>query len=186
MVANLRNLVLFSALTALALVTWFLARPATESVSPTRSSAEMPQGYYLIDAVLFGTNDSGRIHYRVEADRVNQKAQGSDFELDGVHVEWTPEADVRWDLSAAQGVLAEDRSYLRFPSVVRMVSTADDTPTVIETSMLSVAMDDYVATTEADVLMMRGQATITATGLRADLDDDHLLLKTNATIRYYR
>lgn len=185
--ASPRNLLLFAILAGGALLTFLLARVSAERDAATADAGAAPQGYYLLGAVIHRTDDEGRLSYRILAERVEQEAEGADFVFEGMRVEYTPDANVRWDVSAARGFADADHDALRLTEGVRLVyaAEADQDETIFETNELHLDAADRYATTNQLVTMQRGSAVMTATGLALDLDTDEWKL-ANVTIRVSR
>jgi len=174
MAVNPRNLLLTIMLAGGALATWVLARVSGEPEAPIADPGPAPQGYYLLGAVMHGTDDEGRLNYRILADRVEQEAEGEDFVLNGMSVEYMPDSNVRWDIFATRGFTDAGRDALRLTDGVRLVyaAAADQDETVFETSELRLHAGGYYASTNQLVTMRRGPSTVVATGLELDLDTD--------------
>lgn len=193
--ANPRNLLLFTILAGSALATWVLARVSAERGAPVADAGPAPQGYYLLGAVMYQTDDDGRLFYRILADRVEQEAEGEDFVLEGMRVEYTPESNVRWNVSAARGFADADRNALRLTEGVRLVYAADAgrDETIFETTELHLDAGGRYATTNQAVTMQRGSSVMTAPGgLELNLNTDEWKLAShdsndsNVTIRASR
>jgi LPS export ABC transporter protein LptC len=173
-----RNLLLFSILAAAALLTWVLARNTeqeAETVIDDRRSA--PQGYYLKNAVLSETDDTGAILFRVQAERVEHESRESGFNLEEVRVEYGAETTVSWRLTAARGTMTPDGDQLDLQSVrVRAEAQpeADKEPEVLvfETRGLTVDLRARTAATSEQVRMRKGQCEFNARGLNVDLNRD--------------
>lgn len=179
--ANPRNLLLFTILAGSALATWVLARVSAERGAPIADAGPAPQGYYLLGAVMYRTDDEGRLFYRILADRVEQEAEGEEFVLEGMRVEYTPESNVRWNVSAARGFADADRDALRLTEGVRLVyaAEADQDETVFETNELHLNAGDYFASTSQPVTMTKGDLLATAKGLELNLNTDEWKLGSN-------
>lgn len=183
MAANPRNLLLALILAGGALATWVLTLVSTEQATPTGDQGPAPQGYYLLGAVMQRTDDQGRLAYRILADRVEQEAEGADLVLEKMRVEYTPDSNVRWNVSAARGFADADREALRLTDGVRLVYApdADQEETVFETSELQ--LDEYLASTNQPVTMRRGRLLVTASGLELNLNTDEWKLQRDVTVR---
>jgi LPS export ABC transporter protein LptC len=170
------------------LATWVLARVAEQSNPPTVDSGPSLQGYYLLGATLLGTNEQGQVDYRIIADRVEQQEDGEDLVLTKMSVEYTPDTDVRWNISAARATAREHLDVLELQEEVRLVYVADaeQDETVFETSSLRLVADQFSATSDQPVTMRKGRADITATGLELDLETDFWKLESDVAIRFAR
>jgi LPS export ABC transporter protein LptC len=188
MTGNTRNLLLFLSLAGAALATWVLARVAEQPNAPTVDPGPSLQGYYLLGATLLGTDDQGQVDYRIIADRVEQQADGEALVLTKMSVEYTPDRDVRWNISAARGTAHESLDVLELQEEVRLVYAADagQDETVFETSSLRLVADQFFASSDQPITMRKGRASITATGLELDLETDFWKLESDVAIRSTR
>lgn len=179
--ANPRNLLLFAILAGGALLTFLLARVSADRDAATADPGAAPQGYYLLGAVIHRTDDEGGLAYRILAERVEQEAEGADFVFEGMRVEYTPDANVRWDVSAARGFADADHDALRLTEGVRLVyaAEADQDETIFETNELHLDAGAYFASTNQPVTMRKGRLSVTAKGLELDLDTDEWRLGSN-------
>ena len=174
MAGNARNLLLFIILAGGALVTWVLARVTQETAAPITDSGPAPQGYYLIDAVMNSTNEEGRLTYRILAQRVEQEGEGENFVLDRMSVEYTPDTDVQWDVSAERGLADADLDTLHLEKDVQLAyrPRGDQDETVFQMNGLELHADEFRATTNQQVTGRMGQNMLTASGLDLDLKSD--------------
>lgn len=187
MAVHPRNLVLFIVLAVAAVGTWMLARePAGPTATRTQREA-VPEGYYMTGAVIHGTDEQGHTFYWLYADRVEQEAENDDFVLDGIRVEYAPDANVHWKIAASRGVAPASREFFDLLGDVRLTSAAEsgqDT-TSIEAGQLRLYPDELRAVSEGQIDFRKGQSDLTATGLELDLDTDDYTL-ANARIRSTR
>jgi LPS export ABC transporter protein LptC len=188
MAVNPRNLLLTIMLAGGALATWVLARVSGEPEAPIADPGPAPQGNYLLDAVMHRTDDNGRLSHRILADRVEQETEDAEFVLEGMRVEYSPDSNVHWNVSAARGFADADRDALRLTEGVRLVYTTDAgrDETIFETNELHLDAEGRYATTNQLVTMQRGSSVMTATGLELDLNIDEWKLDSNVTIRASR
>ena len=183
-----RKLLLFAALSGAALVTWVLGRIAEEPAATRVDRGPESQGYYLIDAMMQGTDDEGRVFYNVYAERVEQQTDDEDFVLRQMRVEYAPETDVNWSISAALASADQSLESLQLQQDVRLVYVPDahQEQTIFETDALRLHAEDFLATTDRRVTMRKGRAEITATGLELDMKTDFFQLGADVTIRTTR
>lgn len=178
-----RNVIGVSVLVALAAVTWLFSRPATEDAARQRVAEDSNPGYYLRNATLFGTDADGRIYYRMIADRIEQSVAGDELLLHGLRVEYEPEFEVNWTLSARKGRAERGDDVLNLSDGVLLTNTAapEGRATVIETPSLTLDTARSMATTADAVVVSHGRTTFRATGLTADLARDQLELHSNVS-----
>ncbi len=188
MAANARNLLLFTTLAGAALLTWVFARVTDDPGPPGIDPEPSPESYYLLGALLSFTNDEGQIYYRVRAERVEQQADDDSFVLADISVEYVPETDIHWNITAARGVAPASRDMLHLQENVRLAYAPDATQeeTVFETDELRLYTDDFLATTDQPITMRRGGSEVSATGLELDLESDFWNLSSDVTINFKR
>ena len=180
-----RNVLLFLALAGAALATWIVAREPVADTTGTTGRAPPSRSYYLTGAVVHGTDDDGRIYYRIFADRIEQQEKGDDLWLYDLSVRYSPETDVSWEISAARGRASSDRDFIELLDSVRFAGTghAGDSDTVLETSELQLYLDEFRATSSAQIHMRKGRSAVSAKGLELDLETDDWRLVSDVSIR---
>jgi len=183
---NARNVILLGVLSGVALYTWLEGRPSTTVSLPQPPVAPTPSGYYLRNATLLGTDEEGRVSYRVFAAGLEQASLDAALILERVRVEYDPQTGIRWHLTAEQGFAPSDQSYLDLLHGVRLVNEPESgrDPVTIETESLRLEPESYIASTEGEVWMRRGKADFRAQGIRADLKQDHLEFQSNVSARF--
>lgn len=180
---SFRNTVALLALAAAAAASWYFSRPQDAAPEGRTDTAGPPLGYYLRDATLLGTDESGRLIFRAHAAEAVQARDEAMLELTDVSIEYRDEQAVGWSITAERAVTPDDRSYLDLEQV-RLANDAeadadtDPEPMIIETASLRLDPAEYVASTEADVRIRVGDATLEGTGLRARLREDFVELKS--------
>jgi LPS export ABC transporter protein LptC len=188
MTGNTRNLLLFVSLAGAAIATWFLARVAEQPEAPSFDRGPSLQGYYLLGATLLGTDDDGQVFYRVKAASVEQQAEGDEFVLSEMSVEYAPDTDIHWDISAAKGTASEDLHVLELQDEVRLVYVpdADQDETVFEMTELRLFADEFLATTDQPISMRTRGADLTAMGLNLNLKTNDWNLGPDVKTRFTR
>ena len=176
-----RNTVVTLLLALVAAATWF-ATWQRQSQAPAieRSVDTRPLGFYVRGARMTGTDDAGRVTYRVLAERLDERPDEERLELAGVNVEYRPPDDVAWSISAASGSTPKDGSRLDLAGTVevRSVPTDGSEPRIISTESLRFWPDTSKVETDAPVRFRLGDWHIDAVGLRADLKGDTLKLES--------
>jgi lipopolysaccharide export system protein LptC len=175
-----RNIGLVAFLVSAAIATWLLGQPLPGGDAVSDAAASGPLGYYLTDAVLLGTDDEGRIFYRVHARQVEQSANELELELVQVRVEYRDSENVEWHVSADRAAAPTDGSHLDLYGNVRLVSMpqAGSTATVIETEKMRFEPAHYFASTDVPVVVAVGDNQLRAEGLKAYLKDDRVELES--------
>lgn len=186
MAAKLRNILLFTILGGIALASWILNRQP-DRIAVGRAGLEpLPLGYYLRDATLENFDADGKALYTVHAAILEQASADDDLVLRQVRVEYEPDADVHWQLSAGLGSAPSDGAHLDLADGVRLSNEPDSgsEPTVIETEALRLDGHEFLARSDRQVTVRRGKSELLAAGLEAHLKDDRLELP-NVRGRFY-
>jgi LPS export ABC transporter protein LptC len=164
---------------AAGLVLWLWRSPREEvSDNPTRANGNAPEpGYVATGAVLFETDDTGQPLYRLRAERIAQPEPTANIELTAPQFAY--QGETIWTLNANTGVL---------PPSAQQISLAGDVyaegerfgrqPIHIRTASLHVDMQTRRADTSDAVTMDWGPNRLWAQGLQADMQTDHLRLKS--------
>lgn len=138
-------------------------------------------GYTLHDFSLYGYGQDGKLSYRLDAPRLDRR-EGDDslymnrpsFMLppkNGASGEpWTGHADYGW--VSAKG----DELKLQGQVLMQRPASGDIAATRIDTSDVTAWPRQNRVATDAHVAIRQGTATMSGTGMRADLDTKHMEL----------
>jgi LPS export ABC transporter protein LptC len=185
-----RNLLLFLTLSAAAIVTWMLARdPEPASAAALETNRQRPpQGFYLVDTEVVSTDQDGRIFSNFVAERIDQRPRSDDFELTGIRINYTPDADSSWDLTAARGYMSSDQSYFDLDEIELNYSAnnGDDIAT-IRTDHIEFRAPLSLLTTDAAIEMRTRDWVANGVGMSLNLEDKtYVLEKPDVTVRVLR
>jgi len=176
-----RNIVVMIVLAILAAATWLvtLQREDAEPVADDETEAA-PLGYYARGARLSGTDDEGRLTYRVFAERLDEVPGQELLQLTGVTVDYWPAGNAPWKLSAANAKFARDGSEIELTGEVQASNAPSDgsKPKRIATERLLFLPDMSSAESDAAVKIHVGDWQLDGIGLRADLKEDTLELES--------
>jgi LPS export ABC transporter protein LptC len=177
---SIRNTFGVALLICAAVASWYWSLPAAVAPTDQNDSAAGPLGYYLSGARLLGTDDDGHITYVVLADRAEELPDQEQLQLHGVQVEYRPENEIPWLVSATAASAPKNGSYLDLTGEVELRSQPRDggEPTVIGTSSLRFEPNEFSARSQAAVELQIGVQRLAAVGLRAHLKDDSLELES--------
>ena len=175
-----RNVVLLVVLTAGAIGSWYLARPAATVESGEPEFDRVHRGYYLKSARILGTGQNGSLLYEIQAAHAEQTTEKS-IEFTDVSVRYSPESEIPWTVNADTATLNESSPRIALRGHVRAVSRgADDAgETEIRTQYLELDPERFIAETDDRVQIRVGARSLTATGMLASLNDDRIELKSN-------
>jgi lipopolysaccharide export system protein LptC len=180
MYVDTRNALLFLLLVAAALITWYFGSSNPVASVTAGAGAELPLGYYLRDAVLFGADSEGRIFYEIHAKQVSQIPEEDVLQLDAVRVQYRGSEDVQWQVSAERAAATGDRAFLDLSGAVRLANDTEPgaNATIIETDSLRLEPERHLASTQDIVRVTFADHSIDATGMKAYLKEDRLELES--------
>jgi lipopolysaccharide export system protein LptC len=108
-----RNTVVMILLAICAAAIWFAAWQRQEAPpAMERPENTEPLGYYILGARFSGTDEQGRVTYRVSADRLDELPGDQRLQLTGVKVDYQPTDEAAWAISADTATAARDLSQL--------------------------------------------------------------------------
>jgi LPS export ABC transporter protein LptC len=178
---NFRNLIVIAILTAAAGLSWYWSRAGTAEDQPGEVRESVPLGYYLTDAEIFGTDESGRLLYKIWAERAEERPDEDRLLLENVRIEYRPAENVPWLLTADSGEAPTDQSYIDLSGAVELANAPRDQGdrTLIKTQKLRFEPETFVASSEETVSLFLGAERLDAIGIKVYLQDDRLELKSS-------
>ena len=184
----MRNTVTMVVLALLAAATgllrWQRDTPATVQNAEASSS---PLGYYILGARLHGTDEQGRVAYRVYADRLAELPGEQRLTLDKPRVEYRPEGETPWTMSATSASAPKDRSKFDLVGDVELKSAPVDgsEPTRVVTQKLEFSPNRSRAETDEPVTVSFGDWSFEAGRLAVDLKADTLQLESQGHGQFF-
>jgi lipopolysaccharide export system protein LptC len=180
-----RDLIAILLLTAAAVGSWFFTRSlqGPDEADETRSAFE--EGYYFRNARILGTGADGKLLYRIEAERAQQR-DGRRVAFENVRIVYTPAAAVPWTLTADTALITDDQESISLSGNVRAIrsDTASETATEVRTQYLELEPARYSAYTNRRVQIIMDAQEISATGMTASLQDNRLELMSNVSGKF--
>jgi lipopolysaccharide export system protein LptC len=176
-----RNTVVMLVLAILAAASWVATWPPQDQGPPTdRNEGTGPLGYYVRGARLSGTDEQGRVTYRVRAERLDELPADERLRLQGVSVEYQPAEETAWTISAATASALKDGSLLELSGDVeiRNVPTGDSAQQSVLTQALRFWPDTSSVESDEPVEFRVGDWRLPGTGLRANLKGRTLRLES--------
>jgi LPS export ABC transporter protein LptC len=174
-------------LVGLAAGSWWLANRGREAEEPATAVRAGQPGYYLRDATLQQTDETGRVEMRVTAATAVQDPATRAVRGETLRVDYFLDEPRTWVMTANAGTLPPDGQTVQLEGDVRLTGLdAGSEPAVIRTERMTLDVDASVATTREPVRIEMGKNAITARGLRADLKSDRLQLEDDVHGRYTR
>lgn len=175
-----KTMTIIAVLSVAAFGSWYLARSDVEDRKSTTPIDHEHVGYYLKQARILGTGESGDLLYEIEAEHAEQRADAR-IEFTAVQVRYAPQSNVAWTVNANEATLREGSPRIELRGDVRVISDHSnaDEATEITTQYLEFDPDRYVAETDQRVQLRFGTRSVTATGMLASLNDDKIELRSN-------
>ncbi|HEY5624632.1 MAG TPA: LPS export ABC transporter periplasmic protein LptC [Gammaproteobacteria bacterium] len=177
---NFRNVVIFSALSAAAGASWYLGRIGTAEDQQDELRDSLPLGYYLRDAEIMGTDENGRLLYKIWAAHAEERPNENRLLLSDVRVEYRPEEDVPWTLTADFGEAPADETFVDLRGAVKLANEPEEGDrTIIQTQALRFEPGELVASSDESVSLFVGSRQLDAIGIRVFLRDERLELESS-------
>jgi LPS export ABC transporter protein LptC len=176
-----RNTVVMVVLAILAAATWIATWQREDASQPVDQMTDAaPLGYYARGARIAGTDEQGRLAYRIFAERLDELPGQEQLQLTGVNVEYRAADDMAWSLSAASATYSRDGSKLDLAGGVeaRSAPTDGSKPLTILTEKLVFSPDTSVVEALEGVLILVGDWQLRGAALRTHLKGDTLELES--------
>lgn len=167
-------------LAALAVATWLYLRVPPIAPHPTPTDGAEPLGYYLRSASMLGTDEQGRVAYRILADNLEEFPEQQLLKLEGVRIEYLPAEGDHWLISAAGGTAPKDNSELTLNGQVTLRSEprSGGKPLVIASETLRFFPESSSAESDTPVSISVGDWHFQAGRLRTHLKGDIVELES--------
>lgn len=176
----MRNTVVMIVLAILAAATWVATWPGQAPEPAAAASDAPPLGYYLRGTRLLGTDEQGRVIYRLNAERVDELPGEARLRLEGVNLEYRPADATAWGISAATASTPKDGSLLDLVGNVeiRSAPSDDSDPLRITTQKLRFWPDTSSVESDELVEIRIGDWHLQGIGLSTDLKEHTLKLES--------
>lgn len=175
-------------LAAFAVATWLYGRVPSIAPRTLPTEGAQPLGYYLHAARMLGTDEQGRVAYRILADSLEELPQQQRLKLDGVRIEYLPPEAGRWLISATAGTAPKDGSELELNGNVTLRSEPRDggKAVVIAAETLRFFPDTSSAESETPVTISVGDWRVEAGRFRTLLKGDVVELESKVHGKFAR
>lgn len=149
---------------------WLLnSKPESEKRKDMR---DLSDGYYLLDATISDTNETGQQIYSLSAARIDHIPADGSVQLTDLRVLYTGEAAAdAWTIKAERGIMKASRDKLNLRGDVTISSRDSDTDrsTTINTEQLTLDVVNSQARTDQPVRINISGGELSAEGMQADL-----------------
>lgn len=177
----MRNTLIMIVLAIAAAATWLATwEPAERSRPIEGADAPQSRGLYVRGARIFGTDEEGRVTYRIFAERLDELPEENRLHFTGVAVEYQPADETAWSITAANASSTKDVSQLELLGDVEIRSAPNDDgkPLTISTQKLTFWPDTSSAESDEPVAIVFGSLRLRGVGLRTHLKGDSLRLES--------
>jgi len=182
-----RSIIAGVLLAATALASGYLFLRIRDTAGPSTETVRLGIGYYADRATLTGTDETGRILFRISASGVTQNPADSSVALQNVTLDYDPETEAPWQLRAETGRLPPGGKMIELSgNVVASTGEAGGPAAFIRTDFLEFDTGTRIAATDRKVVIEYAGSIINAVGLRADLARDRLELRSQVSGSYVR
>ena len=183
---SVRFIALLIVLLAAAGGSWYLSGLSRDPDTTELTSTPFRSGYYILGAVVRGTDADGYVRYEVRAAEASQAVRNTPISLKNIDVRYAAESDRPWTIRADAAELDGDTGALRMSGNVlaRATATENQLPIELRTETLSFDPEQDQVETPDKVRIQIGEGTLTATGLQASLRDDRIQLRSNVSGKF--
>jgi lipopolysaccharide export system protein LptC len=162
---------------------FFSRAPAFDK--PEQSRDRAVAGYYLTNAILEQSDQSGKPLYRLQAERIEQFPNSDLVRLSMVRVNYPGNGPGQgWDLSANEGEIMGAGRKIVLRNNVQALERGGNARRLIKTSVLIFDPVKSIASTDADVILELDGYSLSATGLIADLKAHTVELQSTVNARF--
>lgn len=166
------------AFTILAVVSYSLVQ--TREPDSENESAALPNGYYLNDAVLSATDDSGIVRYQLRAERIDHDPLDGMITLTDLELDYGNAANL-WRVSAAHGTMPKTNNRIALAGDVttRLLNAASHGATQMHSATLNINLHKETAATDDAVTVVFEGGGLDAVGLDVDLANETFTLRSD-------
>jgi len=181
---NAKTLLTFLVLSAAVAGSWYLARRVPGEDALAEKGDEPTRGFYLSEAVIYGTGEDGKTRYTLRAERIEQRIKEGGFALQRINLTLDDPDGTPWQVMALEGSIPEDRSYIQLNGDVSARRQQLAPSLSIESDSMRLLADQRIAETESLVTIRFGGQQVTARGMRAYFNEDRLQLQSEVHGHY--
>lgn len=150
----------------------------------TAAAQTEQQGYYVKQATIIETSDTGEAQWTLHAETITQNLRDDSIALQGVRVDYMPQPDRHWLLTADGGHIPPASRIIEFRGNVLVRPADDERALALRTGSLRIDTEHSIASTAAEVIVEMNRQRLSARGLRADLKGDALRLESRVHGRF--
>ncbi len=164
-------------LAVLAVISYFLVN--RDTIDDTSQDATLPDGYYLNDAVLSSTDDSGVVQYELRAQRIDHRSDDGSIDLQSLELDYGNSTNL-WRVSASRGQMPKSNNSIALNGNVttRLLNAAAHGATQMTSDSLDIDIAGRTAATDDPVTVKFEGGNLTAVGLTVDLANETFTLRS--------
>jgi LPS export ABC transporter protein LptC len=172
-------------LSALAAVSWLLARQPREAPVDPVSRPDLELNYALYDFSGMLLNDRGGVSLQISSPELRNKAASGIGTVEAPEIRIQQEQD-RWYISAESAIISPDREHVTLAGEVYLSRHDELTGRLLEINSSDIIMDvtPRTAMTEAGVTIRQGGDRLDAVGMRLDMIRETYELLHDVRARY--
>jgi len=141
-------------------------------------------GYYLKDATLTITQPDGSERIKLVADRIDEQVADKSYSVQGVRMGYHTATGGPWTLRADTAAVPANLATVEFNGNVEVRGGKSTDSGVIRTTALTLDLTDNIAHTAQPVTIEFAGQRLNATGLKADLKQETLQLRSGVNGRF--
>lgn len=172
-------------LSALAVLSWLLARQPREAPVDPISRPDLKLNYALYDFSGMLLNDRGGVSLQISSPELRNDAETGIGTVETPEIHIQQEQD-RWYISAQSAILSPDREHVTLAGDVYLSRQDETTGRLLEITSSDIVMDvtPRTAMTEAGVNIRQGGDRLDAVGMRLDMISETYELLHDVRARY--
>lgn len=158
---------------------WLLRQTALQGAQVARQKSHAPD-YYFTDAQVTTLDVKGRKESELTAPRMLHHPDDDSIEAFSPKMLYLPANGLPWNMQADHAVEPSGGRIIQFDGHVQIQHPGVNggPPLTVDTDKMTLDLDTHTAVTDSPVRVTQGDNRLTAVGMEAYLDEDHLLLRT--------
>ena len=183
---NLKLLVLVGFLILVAAGSWWLLRETGLQNLQNNTNKSHAPDYYFTDATVTSLDVTGRPASELKAPRMIHHPDDDSVEVFTPRMRYFTKQGLPWYAQADHGLEPSGGNLIYLTGHVEMThpDTNGGPPLVIDTDKLTVDLNTNIASTDDDVVMVKGQNRTTGVGMDGYMQDDRMVLRNDVVGSY--
>ena len=157
----------------------YLAYLSTNKLGIETSLESTEKTYSLKNLEFFGSNQEGKLTYKVFSKKAKTEVGDSQIVLEQVNLEYYSDELNEWKISSEKGEMYGDTNLLVLTGNVLIENNSTLRPSLIETEYLEINPSKMTIATNRKVKITLNNNTIEAIGFNAILEENQIKFRTN-------